>query len=879
MALRDGLVGYWKCDDEYGVTDLVGTANGSVSGATSGLTGQIGDAYSLDGVNDVINFGDNYDFGTGDFSISLWFKTSSTGFDYFATKGTGANSGAAPGWGVAQTNGALYGFITDSGGRQILSTVGSGLNDGAWHHAVWVFDRDANCTIYIDGSAQTPESISGTSGTLNNAENFRWGILSSASSYGEFEIDEVGLWDRVITSDEVTSLYNSGTGQTYPFNTTLWNGLRAYYPLDDYAGVKDLVNQNATLTNSGATASTTGKIGTTYDFDGTNDYMSVSSPSWISDTEGSVSMWINLDVVTAEQVFTAIKAGSTTYRFQVNVVAGKLNYGYSTAGGTFTTIIASDNVVITANTWHHVVLTVENGVGTKFYVDGSSIAITASTGSTSDAYWWGDNANFDTFKLMERFTGEVGDGQIDEVAVYNRPLTSAEVTELYNSGSGLGHPFTSIGQQLVSHWSLDGSTTLLDEQNLYDGTNVGSTFDSAGKLNATRTMVTNDQIEFGDVFDFGSSDFSIAAWINTNNLPGTHETIVGKYWGTAAERSWWFYVDSGGSIVGVTSSNGTTTSIHTSTDTITTNTWYHVVWTKSGTTSTLYINGTADSGGTGTVDSSCYNNVNETCIGGIKKSDATRASNWDGEIDEVSIWYRVLSSTEVTNLYNSGSGLQYPFATATETDISVTTDTLVITEYSVTLGATLDINVGAPGGGVVALNLTEQSATVGLSVDISAGFDALTITENALTVGLDLEVTAGTDTLSITENTTGVGLALDISAGFDTLSITENSVTIGGSLDISVGFDALAITENSVTVGQGLDISIGYDALAITEQAATVGQGLDISVGYDALIITELGQTVNVGIILESINYTVYINQNEAVTGYITQTKDVDKYI
>jgi hypothetical protein len=74
-------------------------------------------------------------------------------------------------------------------------------------------------TFYLDGSSL------GTAGAVPQSFNGYWRIGGSILtswpniSGGSFNgsIDEVGIWSRALTSSEVTSLYNSGSGRQYPF--------------------------------------------------------------------------------------------------------------------------------------------------------------------------------------------------------------------------------------------------------------------------------------------------------------------------------------------------------------------------------------------------------------------------------------------------------------------------------------------------------------------------------------------------------------------------------------------------------------------------------------------------------------------------------------
>jgi len=99
----------------------------------------------------------------------------------------------------------------------------------------------------------------------------------------------------------------------------------------------------------------------------------------------------------------------------------------------------------------------------------------------------------------------------------------------------------------------------------------------------------------------------------------------------------------------------------TTTATVPATTWTHVVLTVSTTNVKLYLNGVYV--GTDTVDAGTPTS-DGVVIG--SSGDAVQ-SEFDGRIDELGIWNRTLTSVEVTELYNSGSGLAYDSDTLTIT--------------------------------------------------------------------------------------------------------------------------------------------------------------------------------------------------------------------
>ena len=102
---------------------------------------------------------------------------------------------------------------------------------------------------------------------------------------------------------------------------------------------------------------------------------------------------------------------------------------------------------------------------------------------------------------------------------------------------------------------------------------------------------------------------------------------------------------------------------NTTTDFLAVNTWYHIVYTKTGTTSHFYING-VDKTLTANLSTGGLNTGAGTFRLGSYNGGSGGVGNrqMDGVIDEVGIWSRVLTQEEVTTLYNGGAGIQYPFS-------------------------------------------------------------------------------------------------------------------------------------------------------------------------------------------------------------------------
>ena len=229
MALITDLVSYYKLDTNATTQpDSKGSNDGTVSGATYTASGKINGGYSFDGTNDRVSItGAALKAISGSFSVSLWMKddSSTEAFAHCIGRGTW-QSGA---WHIQRDPNDRSG---SSGNSVRLLMFSSGINEvyattqvfgtGNWHHIVITYDSsDRGMEIYIDGSSEGTATKGDTFAT--SAYETRIGEQPDGNRDFKGYIDEVGIWTRVLTSAEVTSLYNSGSGLAYPF-TTGWAG-------------------------------------------------------------------------------------------------------------------------------------------------------------------------------------------------------------------------------------------------------------------------------------------------------------------------------------------------------------------------------------------------------------------------------------------------------------------------------------------------------------------------------------------------------------------------------------------------------------------------------------------------------------------------------
>src|SRR5262249_34888226 len=143
-----------------------------------------------------------FQMGTGDFTLSAWAKytINPSANRFIAAYGQTGNKG----YGVGQFGGGLF-FKRASGGNPTGTFAGGhSYNDGNWHLVIGIYTGGI-IYCYVDNNLEDSQTASDTT-TVNNTNNgFNIGNDIDNTSW-DGSIDEVGLWNRALTSAERSSL-------------------------------------------------------------------------------------------------------------------------------------------------------------------------------------------------------------------------------------------------------------------------------------------------------------------------------------------------------------------------------------------------------------------------------------------------------------------------------------------------------------------------------------------------------------------------------------------------------------------------------------------------------------------------------------------------
>lgn len=231
-AHSEDLIGYWNFDNIDGniVKDLSGNGNdGTINGDPSTEEGKYGKTLSFDGVDDFVDCGNDNSLDiTKEVTVSAWFKTPANNVGGLVWKGN-ANSDAYWGpYGILKFYGsgmAAHIFLTNSGIDGEYMDLGS-IPDSGWHHVAFTWKGSTgDWRGYVDGrlvnSAVKPGELVTTTGRLS----IGWGKDVILYPYFNGLIDEVMLFNKALTEEEVQELYETGITPKVVCDSSLMSGL------------------------------------------------------------------------------------------------------------------------------------------------------------------------------------------------------------------------------------------------------------------------------------------------------------------------------------------------------------------------------------------------------------------------------------------------------------------------------------------------------------------------------------------------------------------------------------------------------------------------------------------------------------------------------
>jgi len=427
------------------------------------------------------------------------------------------------------------------------------------------------------------------------------------------------------------------------------------------------------------------------ELDGVNEAINAGQNyAFEKDEAFSFSMWIKIVGGNSGAFFGKGSLASGAYQGWYDS-GGRIWFALADTSGNLASVYSTSSNPVDNEDWHHIVFTYdgsESNTGMKVYMDGAAEAVTLNTDALSGSIV--DVAEDLTFGLA---TGRgYHKGFIDEIAVYDKDLSLAEVQDIHNSGCPTDVRALSSATNLQSYWYVgdyDTHPTLTDKAGAIDATAVNtegftvfapcwnpsssssatpsssssSTPPSSSSSSSYWGAPDSKSAEFDGVnecltVDYGfnpwSASMTISAWIKPD-VNDTRMAIMSKrsVGDTEGEMDYIFRMDDNGKLEFVFYPSGGSIQTATSSTTISTDTWHHVIVTHSNATgdAQFYIDGVADDNNDIALTGSKPNGGRHTRIG---RDGEANQYYFNGNMNEISYWNKVLTAAEVTELYNDG---------------------------------------------------------------------------------------------------------------------------------------------------------------------------------------------------------------------------------
>jgi hypothetical protein len=553
----------------------------------------------------------------------------------------------------------------------------------------------------------------------------------------------------------------------------------ALYKLN-YDGSDASGNYDGTATS--VTFNTPGYIDYAADFNGSGSRIdSTSISNWPSGNAArSISFWMYSDSYAGGGI-VSYGTGAQNQGFAFYIISSQLLM-------TFYGINANINYALSTGQWYHIVAT-HDGTTFKAYINGSqeySDTRTLNTGTTKfriGGVPWNDSSEF-------------FNGKIDQVRVFNKALSSSEVTKLYRETSCIytcttdtnGFPSTA-SSDLAAYWKFDGDAT--DETGSYNGTRnggyswVGGRYGSAFQSNGSTGYISTS-------LTLPSTNYAFSYWAYNNG--GDHQWIIGTEGsGTGISMKCRFATNQIAWTNWNVEAYEPTVSFKEG--------WNHVVQQISSNGKQIYLNGSLAASNSTT---SITNNSNiGVRIGGYPPFSYFSSC----PIDQIRYYTKALSSSEITALYEEEQQCYItvdstdPFGDSsnialyklennandstgsyngTASNITYGTNSIIGTYAAVFNGSSSSITTSMASsnfgtGGIASFSWWWKPNTSGTTVHFLFEGDV----EN--TYGVHTGGGAGTLGLRVlTKNTSNVSTLLDVSNAYTTGVWQHHTVTIGG---------------------------------------------------------------------------------------------------
>ena len=724
---------------------------GTISGAAWSASGYVGNSISFDGMNDYVAIPNSASLniaGTTPYSISLWVKglgsknnPTEENPDVETLLSKVPEGSCSGGYFFLYSNYEpkpskmiRFGFNQGCYAQSYIDSNKSDWESDKWYNIVGTWDGTTgtgSLRLYVNGGLDTSAAAQYPMIMQNTADLWMGAWKTGPNAYFKGQIDEVRIYRRALSANEVRELYNN-PDESLVLNLHLDNSPQSGDTQTKAADNSSYKN-NATIHGPVWTAS--GRINSAVSFDGTDDYVSIPHSGSLGLSGAvpfSIDVWVRginstSDPSNGETIITKTPVGSCSggyYIWYDNGRSGeqfkyRLGFGFHHACSQ-ASIVRSNRTNWNPDTWYHIVGTWDgttNPNTLKLYVNGELDAqqtpqYPTILGNTANLQLgtWGDPTRVDYFK-----------GQMDEVKVYKRALSYEEIKEEYNKGSLIMYmPFDEGNGTTVNDLSSNGHNGLL----------VNGPSWTTGQKGGAVVFDGSHYVDLGASTWFNRQTFTISLWVNPGTTQLQYADIIDN--NHRNDISWVIQqnMDETNKYYWGYSTNGSATHFE-----LKPSVWSHLTVSRDGSSgeNKVYINGllvnSTISPANINYDGTEYLRLGKW--GGWLWNGHYR--EWNGSMDDLKIYDRTLTAEEIKAEYDIAQTTTTTTTTTTRitTTTAASTSTTTSSASSTTQGSRVSATRHLPS-----IAYSGKRARIAISLDVNES-------DKPNTVGLTEYITEG----------------------------------------------------------------------------------------------------------------------------------------
>src|SRR3989475_3442171 len=421
-----------------------------------------------------------------DFTVAAWFRWTTNPSPYYSGIQGGGGSWELRVMADGRFGATFYQSIGPDVFTEILSPITD--SDGDWHHAAAVL-RSGLVRLYVDGILVAQDATNPITSVRTSTQT----IIGRVASDFAGDIDEVFVFSRSLTDAEIAALAPpppaTGPVLQYDMQTLLPDGR-----------MKDLSGHANHGTLFGTT-SIAGKVGQARHFNAGDRITAPAIPA--PATDFTVAAWFRW-TTNPSPYYSGIHGGGGSWELRV-MADGRFGATFYQSIGpdVFTEIVSP--LAYNDGDWHHAAAVLRSGL-VRLYVDGVLVAQDTTNPFTS--------VRTSTQTIIGRVASDFA-GDIDEVFVFSRALTDAEISALAPPPPVDGPVLQYDMQTLLPDGRMKDLSGHANHGTLFGTTSI------AGKVGQARHFNAGDRIT-APAIPVPATDFTVAAWFRWTTNPSPY---------------------------------------------------------------------------------------------------------------------------------------------------------------------------------------------------------------------------------------------------------------------------------------------------------------------------------------------------------------------